>query len=143
MTLIVASVDLPLPPSDVWVELSYLERHSEWMADAERIDFAGGQRRGVGTEMIVRTRVGPFVMNDVIAVRSWSEGESIGVMHRGLVTGLGVFALLPIEGGTRFVWLEDLAFPWYLGGPIAGLFAAPVLRWIWQRNLRRFAKTLD
>ncbi len=143
MTLIVASVDLPLPTSEVWAELSKLEQHSEWMTDAERIDFADDQRRGIGTEMIVRTRVGPFVTNDVISVRSWIEGESIGVTHRGLVTGIGVFVLVPTEGGTRFVWLEDLAFPWYLGGGATALFAAPVLRWIWQRNLRRFAQTLS
>ncbi|MGB9358908.1 MAG: SRPBCC family protein [Acidimicrobiia bacterium] len=142
MTLIVAWVDLPLPASEIWAELSHLERHSEWMADAERIDFADEQRRGVGTEMVVRTRVGPFVTNDVITVRSWIEGESIGVSHRGLVTGIGVFVLVPIEDGTRFVWLEDLTFPWYLGGAVTAIFAAPVLRWIWQRNLKRFAATL-
>ena len=143
MTLIVASVDLPFPAALVWAELSELERHAEWMADAEQIDFAGDRRRGLGAEMIVRTRVGPFVTNDVISVRSWIEGESIGVTHRGLVTGIGVFVLVPIEGGTRFVWLEDLAFPWYLGGGATALVAAPVLRWIWHRNLKRFAATLS
>jgi uncharacterized protein YndB with AHSA1/START domain len=142
VTLIVASVDLPLPVSEVWSELSQLERHAEWMADAERIDFADDQRRGVGTEMNVRTRVGPLVTSDVISVRSWIEGESIGVSHRGLVTGIGVFVLVPTEDGTRFVWLEDLTFPRYLGGAFTALFAAPVLKWIWQRNLRRFAAGL-
>ena len=142
MTLIIASVDLPLAPHDVWDELSQLERHAEWMADAERIDFGDDQRRGVGTEMIVRTRVGPLVTNDVISVRSWIEGESIGVSHRGLVTGIGVFVLVPTDGGTKFVWLEDLTFPWYLGGGVTAFFAAPVLRWIWHRNLNRFASTL-
>lgn len=142
MTLVVASVDLALPAAEVWLELSQLERHSEWMVDAERIDFADDRRRGVGTEMIVRTRVGPFVTNDAIVVRSWIEGESIGVSHRGLVTGMGVFVLVPTVGGTKFVWLEDLSFPWYLGGAVTALFAAPVLRLIWQRNLKRFATTL-
>ncbi len=113
------------------------------MADAESIDFSDEQRRGVGTKMIVRTRVGPFVTNDVISVRSWIEGESIGVAHRGLVTGVGVFVLVPADGGTKFVWIEELAFPWYLGGGATALLAAPVLRWIWQRNLNRFAKALS
>ena len=131
-----------MPVSEVWSELSQLERHAEWMADAERIDFADAQRRGVGTEMVVRTRVGPLVTNDVITVRSWIEGESIGVSHRGLVTGIGVFVLVQADGGTRFVWLEDLSFPWYLGGGFTALFAAPILRRIWHRNLKRFAGTL-
>lgn len=142
MTLIVVSVDLPFPPSDVWAELSQLERHAEWMADAERIDFADDQRRGVGTEMVVRTRIGPLVTNDVISVQSWIEGESIGVTHRGLVTGVGFFVLVPRDGATRLVWLEDLTFPWYLGGAVAAFVTAPVLRWIWYHNLNRFANKL-
>ena len=142
MAIVMVEIDLPYSVPDVWAELSQLERHADWMMDAERIDFATAQRLGVGTEMKVRTRVGPFVTEDVIEVREWSEGRSIGVSHRGLVTGIGVFVLTPIESGTRFVWWEDLTFPWYLGGPITAWFAAPVLRWIWRGNLQRFAKTM-
>jgi hypothetical protein len=141
--MVVVEIDLPSSVSDVWAELSQLERHADWMMDAERIDFATGQRRGVGTEMKVRTRVGPFVTVDVIEVREWTEGKSIGVSHSGLVSGIGVFILIPIDNGTRFVWWEELEFPWYLGGPITARFAAPVLKWIWRGNLSRFAKTLD
>jgi len=143
MTMIVVSIDLPHPPDEVWRELAQLERHSEWMADAERIDFDGEQRSGVGTRMAVRTRVGPLVTTDVIEVRSWLEGRSIGVSHRGIVTGLGVFVLIPIDGGTRFVWWEELEFPWYLGGPITAWFARPILHMIWQGNLKRFARTTE
>ena len=142
MAMVVVEIDLPFPVSEVWEALSQLERHADWMMDAERIDFATGQRRGVGTKMKVRTRVGPFVIEDIIEVREWTEGKSMGVSHRGLVTGVGVFVLLPIESGTRFVWWEDLDFPWYLGGPITAGFAAPVLKRIWRDNLDRFAKTV-
>lgn len=142
MAMVVVEIDLPQSVSVVWAELSQLERHADWMMDAERIDFASEQRRGVGTEMRVRTRVGPFVTEDIIEVREWTEGKSIGVSHRGLVTGIGVFVLVPTDSGTRFIWWEDLEFPWYLGGPITALFAAPVLKWIWRGNLNRFAKTL-
>ena len=142
MAMVMVEIDLPFPVSEVWDELSKLERHADWMMDAERIDFASGPTRGVGTEMKVRTRVGPFVTEDVIEVHEWTEGKSIGVSHKGLVTGVGVFVLLPIDSGTRFVWWEALEFPWYLGGPITAWFAAPVLKWIWRGNLGRFAKTL-
>ena len=143
MAMVVVEIDLPCSVPDVWAELSQLERHAEWMMDAERIDFSTAQRRGVGTEMKVRTRVGPFVTEDIIEVREWTEGKSIGVSHRGLVTGIGVFVLIPTSSGTRFIWWEDLEFPWHLGGPITAWFATPVLRWIWRGNLNRFAKTLS
>ena len=63
----------------------------------------------------------------------------MGVRHSGIVTGAGVFTLEPIDLGrrTRFTWEEDLRFPWYVGGPIAGLIGGKaVLRRIWRRNLR-------
>ena len=142
MAMVMVTIDLPYPVSVVWDELSKLERHSDWMMDAERIVFATGRQRGVGTEMRVRTRVGPFVTEDVIEVREWAEARSIGVSHRGLVTGVGVFVLTPTDSGTRFVWWEDLEFPWYLGGAITAWFAVPVLKWIWRGNLNRFSKTL-
>ena len=143
MAMVVVEIDLPYPVSHVWAELSQLERHADWMMDAERIDFATAQRRGLGTEMKVRTKVGPFVTQDIIEVREWTEGQSMGVSHRGLVTGGGVFGLLPIDGGTRFVWWADLEFPWDRGGPITAWFAAPVLKWIWHGHLNRFATTLS
>ena len=142
MSSIEVSVDLAHSPGAVWDAVSQLERHSEWMADAERIDFVGEQRRGAGTVMKVRTRVGPLVTSDLIQVEEWVEGERIAVTHRGLVQGEGAFVLEPIATGTRFVWSEQLRFPWYLGGGITAWFARPVLSSLWRNNLSRFAATL-
>jgi hypothetical protein len=68
----------------------------------------------------------------------------MGVRHVGMVTGSGVFTLTPVRSGrgkratqqTRFVWTEQLKFPWYFGGPIGAIFARPVLGHIWRKNLR-------
>ena len=49
-----------------------------------------------------------------------------------LVTGTGRFTLVGEGGGTRFTWEEELAIPWWLGGPLA----ARVLELVWVRNLR-------
>lgn len=113
------------------------------MADAETITFEGEKRRGVGTIMLVLTKVGPFRTRDVIRITSWEELRSIGVVHEGLVTGSGEFTLEPTSSGTRFVWREDLTMPWYLGGRIGATVASPVLAWVWRRNLRRLAERFD
>jgi len=113
------------------------------MADAERVDFISTQTTGVGTEMVVRTRVGPFVTRDVIEVCEWIPGQKIGVSHRGVVSGTGMFLLNPTGSGTQFVWREDLHFPWFLGGEAGAQLARPILRWIWRRNLARFAARFD
>ena len=127
------------PRTDVWSELSDLSSHAEWMKDAVSIEFLSDTTSGVGTRMLVPTRVGPLRTEDVIEVVGWEEGTSIAVDHRGLVTGTGEFRL---EGDspTIVVWRETLAFPWWLGGRITAALAGPVLRWIWAGNLRRFAE---
>lgn len=143
MAQIVVEIEIPHPIDEVWDDLRQLEQHVEWMADAERMDFLSESTRGVGVAMAVRTRVGPFVTTDVIEVREWDELRRIGVSHRGLVSGTGAFLLSPTKRGTRFVWDEDLTFPWYLGGGVTAQLARPVLRHIWRGNLRRFAARFD
>ncbi len=143
MADITVSIDIPKPIVVVWNEAARLERHAEWMADAERIDFLDDRRTGIGTAMRVRTRVGPIVLNDDITVEEWAEPRLISVTHRGLVTGSGSFILEPITTGTRFTWEEELRFPWYLGGGITAWFARPVLRRIWRANLERFAASVS
>lgn len=142
MTAIRVSIEVSRPVDEVWKEVSNLRRHSEWMADAESIEFVGEQTSGPGTRMHVATRVGPLRTNDVIVVTEWVEGRTIGVSHEGLVSGTGAFHLEEVPSGTRFTWAEDLTFPWYLGGPVTAFFARPVLRRIWRSNLERFAASL-
>jgi hypothetical protein len=139
---ITLSIDLPQSPDLVWRELEAVERHVEWMSDAESAEFASTRTRGVGTVLIVATRVGPFRTRDVIEFTEWDQPRLMGIAHRGLFTGTGSFRLDDREGGTRMVWSESIRFPWYLGGPIGALIAGPVLRAIWRGNLRRFQQRL-
>lgn len=134
--------DLPIRQDVVWDALADLESHVDWMKDAESIDFTSESRRGVGTVMEVETRVGPLRTLDVIEVTGWNEGESIDVEHRGLVTGVGTLAVGPTNGSTRVTWVEDLRFPWWLGGPLTAFLAKPVLAAIWRGNLKRLEETI-
>ena len=64
----------------------------------------------------------------------------------GLVTGSGRFTLEPIDLGrrTRFVWQEELTFPWWLGGPVGAYIGGKVvLRAIWNRNLRGLKQLVE
>jgi hypothetical protein len=134
------STTLPAPPSVVWADVSDLASHVEWMADAESLRFTTRRRAGVGTTMEVATRVGPFRLTDVLEVTEWRPGRVIGVRHVGIVRGTGRFTLRRRwlhPRSTRFTWEERLVFPPWLGGPLGAAVAAPVLRWVWRRNLRR------
>lgn len=143
MAAITVWVDIHASVTDVWREAADLASHAEWMADAESIEFETDQRSGVGTRMRVATAVGPLRTTDLMEVTDWVEGHTIGVRHRGLVTGEGRFRLSPVAGATRFIWTEELSFPWYLGGPLTALVASPVLAWIWRRNLSGLKHRLE
>lgn len=127
------------PVTDTWRHLADLASHATWMRDAVSIEFVTEQKSGVGTTMRVPTRVGPLRTIDLIEVVSWSPEERIGVVHRGLVSGVGEFQLSHDDRGSVVVWEEALTFPWWWGGPITAWLARPVLRWIWKGNLRRLA----
>jgi len=131
------SVVIDAAPEQVWEEVRHIDRHVDWMADARSITFTSPGRSGVGTTFDCLTQVGPIRLTDRMAVTGWTEGESIGVRHEGLVTGRGVFELTRAgDEGTRFSWTEDLEFPWWLGGPIGAAVGGRVLEQIWRKNLR-------
>lgn len=135
--------DMALAHDVVWEALADLGSHAEWMKDAESLEFTGETTRGVGTVMEVETRVGPLRTLDVLEVTGWHEGESIDVLHRGLVTGEGTLAAKPCKGGTRVSWTENLRFPWWLGGGVTAFLAKPVLAAIWRGNLHRLDERLS
>ncbi len=131
-------------PEAVWADLSDISTHAQWMSDAEEIIFHGDQRQGRGTRFDCVTKVGPIRMTDRMEVIQWVEGSSIGIRHKGIVSGTGFFELRPrpLAGGgehTEFAWIETLRFGWHLAGPVGEVLGRPVLVWIWKRNLRAFA----
>ena len=132
------AVDIDAPTTTVWAVLELIESHVEWMADAERITFLTGQRRGVGTEFECLTRVGPLSTTDVMAVTEWEPEAAMGIKHRGVVAGRGRFTLSPLAvNRTRFRWEEELHLPLWMGGPIGEVGAKPILTRIWNANLAR------
>jgi hypothetical protein len=131
------------PPTGVWAELADLGSHSEWMGDAEAVEFVTGQTTGEGARMRVPTRIGPFRSTDLMTVVEWEEGRSIGVEHVGAVAGVGRFELRPLGAGTELTWTEILHFPWWLGGPLGAWLARPILRRVWLRNLERLRRRVE
>ncbi len=125
------------PLKTVWNEVSRLENHTNWMNDAEKIDFLSENNSGMGTEMKVLTKIGPIKLYDYMTVTNWEVEKSIAVDHIGIVTGKGEFKLEEIdENNTKFNWEETLKFPIYLGGVIGEFFGAPILKLIWRKNLK-------
>ena len=144
MATIRISTVVPAAPAAVWADLRRIERHTEWMSDAESIRFLTEAVEGVGVRFECATVVGPLKLTDRMEVTDWRDAEAMGISHTGVVSGVGHFRLSACEGPadeahTRFEWTETLRFPWWMGGPVGALLAHPVLRAVWTRNLARFA----
>ena len=137
MTRIRVCTQLPGTPDQVWAQVDDIATHVEWMADAESITFTSDATQGVGTTFDCVTKVGPIRLTDRMEITEWEPGAKMGVRHTGVVSGEGRFLLRATDGGTEFVWDEQLHFPWWLGGRLGEVVGGPVLRAIWNRNLRR------
>ena len=135
-----SSVSIDAPRNVVWEAVADVRRHSDWMADAAEIRLTSVQATGVGTTFECETRVGPLRTLDQMAITDWEEGRLMGVEHRGLISGVGRFRLEDqSDGGTTFIWDEDLSFPGWLGGRATAALARPVLALVWRQNLQRLA----
>src|SRR5262245_8425441 len=146
MRRIRVSNDIDAAPERVWQVIEPVERHVEWMGDAGALRFDGDQRRGVGTRIVVDLKLGPLTLfRDRMEITDWEPARRMGISHTGIVKGTGVFDLVPIDldRRTRFVWAEELDFPWYLGGPIGERIAGWILTPIWRRNLRTLARIVE
>lgn len=143
MARILVSTVLDAPPAEVWEELRHIDRHVEWMLDAESIHFTSETTAGTGTTFECTTKVGPIRLLDVMEITEWVDERLMGVRHTGVVTGTGRFTLKPVVGGrTRFTWDEELRFPWWMGGPVGGVAGARVMRLVWRRNLANLQRRL-
>lgn len=146
MARIRVGVEIDATPERVWQIVEPVENHVDWMHDAVAIRFTGEQTRGVGTEFLCDTKVGPFKLVDRMELTEWTPNEAMGVRHTGMVKGEGRFTLEPIDVGrrTRFTWEETLVFPWWMGGPVGAFIGGKVvLAAIWRRNLKGLRRLVE
>jgi uncharacterized protein YndB with AHSA1/START domain len=144
MPRIEVSTTIAAPPEAVWAAIEDIGTHVAWMADAEAIRFDTDQTSGSGTSFECDTKIGPIRLTDRMTITDWQPGRLMGVRHSGLVTGEGRFTLTPTAGDrTEFAWSEELRFPWWLGGAVGGAAGAPVMKRVWQGNLRRLKAKVE
>jgi uncharacterized protein YndB with AHSA1/START domain len=144
MARVSLSVIIDATLATVWASVSDLASHVQWMHDATAIRFLTAMTSGTGVEMECDIKVGPFRLTDRLVVTEWHEGHAIAVRHQGAVSGTGRFTLAPAgPGRTVFTWTEELAFPWWLGGPAGAAVARPVLERTWRRNLAALSSLVE
>ena len=137
------SVLIDAPLGRVWAELADFASHPQWMDDAASVRFLTDQTTGLGTKIEAETRVGPLRAADVMEVVGWEEEQTIVVEHVGAVKGYGRFDIGRVGGHIEMRWVEDLRFPWWMGGKLGLALARPILGRIWRGSLMRLKGRLE
>ena len=138
------SIEINAPIKRVWDEVSNINNHTNWMQDAESIEFLSNIKQGVGTKILVLTKVGPIKLKDIMTFTKWIEEVEIEVEHKGIVTGKGSFLLESIDSKrTKFSWNETLKFPIILGGIVGEIFGSYILKIIWKKNIQNLKKVIE
>jgi len=123
------SIVLPAPQERAWGVLLRWEDQAGWMRDADSVRVLTSQREGVGTRIAVKTRVlNVPLFTEQLEIVLWEPPHRFAMAHRSFVRGVGTWALEPVQGGTRFTWIEDLSLPVPLLGELALLVYRPFMR---------------
>ena len=144
MTEISVETLIDAPLEDVWNAVVDIKSHVNWMDDAVSIHFTGTRQQGVGTTFDCETQIGPSKLTDRMEITEWVEGKTIGVSHKGLVSGKGRFTLLELNPRrTTFTWEESLIFPFWMGGPFRNPVGKKILEHVWQKNLENLRTLIE
>jgi hypothetical protein len=143
MATIQISTQINVSPEILWEEMRHIDRHVNWMNDAVSISFLSPSTEGVGTSFTCLTKVGPLKTTDIMTITEWEENKTMGVEHVGLVKGTGAFQIASSREGSTITWKESLTFPWWMLGTFGSLFASPILRFIWKKNLQNLKEILE
>ena len=143
MATIQISIHINATPQALWGELRHIDRHVNWMNDAVSISFLSPSTEGAGTTFSCLTKVGPLKTTDIMTITQWEENKTMGVEHVGLVKGTGTFQIAPHREGSTITWQETLTFPWWMLGSFGSLFASPILRLIWKKNLKNLKEIVE
>ena len=143
MSTIEISTQINASPQFLWEEMRHIDRHVNWMLDAVSITFLSTTTEGMGTKFTCLTKVGPFKTTDVMTITQWEDARTMGVEHVGLVKGTGSFQIAPSREGSTITWKESLTFPWWMLGSFGSLFASPILRLIWKKNLKNLKEIVE
>jgi carbon monoxide dehydrogenase subunit G len=134
---IARSIDLPCAPEEAWDVLTGWERQTDWMLDADRVEVVSETRVGVGVRLAVKTRLfGVPVFTEPMEVTRWDPPRRLEIRHGSLVSGAGVWMLVPVAGGTRFHWSEDVRLHVPLVGELAARLYRPLARTLMGRAQR-------
>lgn len=118
------SIEIAAPPQKIWSVLSERENILRWHPRAQRFDFIGEQRSGVGATFYMEGKSDGGLMRSVCQITEWQENRKFA-FHE--ILGMtkkfdAVFTIEATETGSRLAMSWDTVLPYSIIGKIMLLF---------------------
>ncbi len=137
----VVVVDAPIEVT--WRVLADIGLQPAWMHEMKSVVITTPGPTRVGTRGEATVRIFGISVTDPVEVVAFDPPTRFEIRHEGLFTGGGVITLEAGADGTTTIvrWAETLVPP--LLPELGALAQAPVLREIFQADLRRLARLVE
>jgi len=131
---------MPGPPEVVWELITDWEHQDDWMLEATDFRVTSTQREGIGVRAEATVRIAGITTRDEVEVVAWEPERQLGITHGGWVSGRGDLYLTRIAPGrTHVFWREQFHAPWGVFGGLGITPFRPIMKRIFQRDLRILA----
>ncbi|MCK4387238.1 MAG: SRPBCC family protein, partial [Dehalococcoidia bacterium] len=118
------SIEIAAPPEKIWSLVSERENLLRWHPRAQRFDFIGEQRSGVGATFYMEGKSDGGPTRSVCEITEWQENKKFA-FHE--ILGMtkkfdAAFTIEATETGSRLTMLWDTVLPYWIIGKIMLLF---------------------
>lgn len=128
---------MPAHSAVVWELITDWEHQDDWMLEASDFVVIGDQREGVGVVAEATVKIAGIRTRDRVRVSKWEPERRLEISHQGWISGSGELVLTQMsDGDTRLDWVEVLHAPLGIIGAIGLRAVTPVMRRIFERDLR-------
>jgi hypothetical protein len=136
-----AVVDAPIERT--WAVVADVPRQVEWMKEMQSLRFLDPGPVAEGTTAEATVRIFGIQVTDPVTITTVERPTRYAIRHEGLFTGTGTITLEPGADGTTTIvrWDEVLVPP--LLPELGALVQAPVLRSIFQADIRSLKRLVE
>lgn len=131
------------PREETWAVISDIALQPEWMNEMKEVRLTTPGPAHVGTRGEATVRIAGISVTDPVEVTGFEPPVRFAIRHEGLFTGGGLITLQAGAGGTTTIvrWEETLVPP--LLPDLGALVLAPILRSVFQADLRRLKRLVE
>ena len=140
------SIEIAAPPEKVWSLFVESENLLRWHPYAQRLDFVGEQRSGVGTIFYMVSKMDERLMRTLNEFTEWEENKKLAI-HTFLGDMIKrwdmVLTIEATETGSRATVAYEGVLPYWIIGKIMGLFVNRGMKKGTEEILASFKKAAE